>query len=216
MVPDSGASTSVGAATGTGTADDGGTATDGALDRTFLAQIGRRIRALRTDQSLTVQQLADLAEVSRRLLTQVELGQANPSLVTITRIARQLGTELTALLGDAATVSPVEVHAPGSHVLVWSSAAGSTAHLLEATEGRSADLWLWHLVPGDTYRGQPDPPRSHELFHVLVGALTLVADDQQVVVVAGGSARLRSDRVYAYANTGDEPVRFVRTVALTR
>jgi transcriptional regulator with XRE-family HTH domain len=195
--------------------DPGSPTSGGALDRDFLSHVGTRIRALRTGRSLTVQQLADRAQVSRRLLTQIELGQANPSLVTVTRIARQLGTEFTALL-DATTIDvPIEVHDTGAHILVWSSEAGSTAHLLEAVRpSRSADLWLWRLVPGDTYRGQADPARSQELFYVLAGALTLTADDQQVVVPAGASSRLRSDRLYSYGNHGDVPAEFVRTVAL--
>jgi transcriptional regulator with XRE-family HTH domain len=194
--------------------DTGSLTSEGELARDFLSQIGARIRALRTSRSLTVQQLADRADISRRLLTQIELGQANPSLVTVTRIARQLGTEVTDLL-DATTVDvTIEVHETGAHVLVWSSEAGSTAHLLEAAESRSADLWLWRLVPGDTYRGQADPARSQELFYVLAGALTLTADDQRVVVQAGASGRLRSDRLYSYVNHGDVPTEFLRTVAL--
>ena len=63
---------------------------EGELARDFLLQVGARIRELRTSRSLTVQQLADDAGISRRLLTQIELGQANPSLVTVTRIARRL------------------------------------------------------------------------------------------------------------------------------
>jgi transcriptional regulator with XRE-family HTH domain len=193
----------------------GSLTSEGALARDFLTQVGGRIRALRTGRSLTVQQLADRAQVSRRLLTQIELGQANPSLVTVTRIARQLGSEFTDLLDATTAESPIEVHEPGAHVLVWSSEAGSTAHLLEAAvPSRSADLWLWRLVPGDTYRGQADPERSQELFYVLAGALTLIADDRQVVVPAGASSRLRSDRLYSYGNHGDVPVEFVRTVAL--
>ncbi|WP_186526033.1 helix-turn-helix domain-containing protein [Leekyejoonella antrihumi] len=188
---------------------------DGALDQDFLSQVGSRIRALRTIRTLTVQQLADRSQISRRLLTQIELGQANPSLVTVTRIARELGTEFTNLLGDSAADAPVVVHPQADHTLVWSSQAGSSAHLLIATaESRSADLWLWHLAPGDTYRGQADPTRSQELFYVLAGTLTITVDDQEVVVPTGASCRLRSDRLYAYVNGGDQPVDFVRTVVL--
>ena len=187
---------------------------DGELTSNFLAQVGARIRAVRTERSLTVQQLADQAGISRRLLTQIELGQANPSLVTVTRIARQLDTEFTSLLQTTTTESPITTHHAGSHLLVWTSPAGSTAHLLEATDSRSADLWLWRLVPGDSYPGQADPSRSQELFYVLTGTLTITADDQQVTIPAGASARLRSDRLYTYANNGHDPVRFVRTVAL--
>lgn len=187
----------------------------GALAQDFLSQVGIRIRALRTARTLTVQQLADRSQISRRLLTQIELGQANPSLVTVTRIARELGTEFTNLLGGSVADSPVEVHPQADRILVWSSDAGSTAHLLVATaESRSADLWLWHLLPGDTYRGHADPARSQELFYVLMGALTIEVDSHEVTVPTGASCRLRSDRLYAYTNTGDQPASFVRVVAL--
>ena len=188
---------------------------EGELAQDFLSQVGTNIRALRTKRSLTVQQLADRSQISRRLLTQIELGQANPSLVTVTRIARQLGTDFTNLLDKPAAETPIEMHQPEDHLLVWSSDAGSSAHLLEATaDSRSADLWLWRLVPGDTYRGQADPARSQELFYVLDGLLTLRADDQEVVVPAGASSRLRSYRVYTYRNASEAPVQFLRTVSL--
>lgn len=192
------------------------TTSEGALTSDFLTQVGTRIRALRTGKSLTVQQLADRAQISRRLLTQIELGQANPSLVAVTRIARQLGTEFTSLLEAPQVVTPIEVHGAGEHQLVWTSESGSTAHLLEASESRSADLWLWRLTAGDIYRGQADPAQSRELIYVLAGALTLAADGLQVVVPAGASSRLRSDRLYSYRNDGNVPVEFVRTVALAR
>ncbi len=190
---------------------------EGALAKDFLLQVGAQVRALRVQQSLTVQQVADRCKISRRLLTQIELGQANPSLVTVTRIARQLGADFTELVGKPAVELPIEANAPGDHLLVWTSEAGSTAHLLAVTaEARSADLWLWRLAPGDTYRGQADRPRSQELFYVLTGSLTLSADDQQVVIPPGGSGRLRSDRLYSYSNQGEVAVQFVRTVSLAR
>ena len=192
------------------------TAGEGELDRGFLTRIGARVRALRTAQGRTVQQLADRAGISRRLLTQIELGQANPSLVTVTRIARQLGTEFTSLLDTGHLDSPIERHEAGAHVLVWSRPAGSSAHLLEAASpSRAADLWLWRLLPSDVYHGQADPVGSQELFYVLTGALTLVAGEDQVVIPARASGRLRSDRLYSYRNDGGVPVEFLRTVALS-
>ncbi|WP_018156354.1 helix-turn-helix domain-containing protein [Demetria terragena] len=187
---------------------------DGALADDFLVRVGTRIRSLRIEQSLTVQELADRAGISRRLLTQIEHGQANPSLVSITRLARQLGTESTELLADRASPSPIATLTAGQQVLVWSSAAGSSAHLLASTAGRTADLWRWKLLPGDSYHGHADPPRSQELFVVTTGTLTLEADELQVVVPSGGSARLDSDRPYVYRNAGPRPCTFIRTVAL--
>ena len=186
----------------------------GELASDFLTIVGTRIRELRTARSLTVQQLADRSHISRRLMTQIEHGQANPSLVTVTRIARQLDTEFTALLEPAAE-SALAMHVRDEHVLVWTSDSGSTAHLLEATQSRSADLWLWRLMPGDTYRGLADPAQSQELFYVVSGTLTLSTEDEEVSVGAGSSATLRSDRTYTYTNVHKTPTEFVRTVALS-
>ena len=190
---------------------------EGSLDQDFLGRIGSRIRELRSEQGLTVQQLADRAQISRRLLTQIEHGQANPSLVAVTRIARQLGTDFTALLPDTGEpASPIDVEGPDGHVLVWTTERGSSAHLLVATTGRSADLWRWQLLPGESYAGSADRTGSQELFYVLEGELTLTADGHEVTVPAQSAGRLRSDRAYTYTNHGTVTTTFLRTVALTR
>ena len=193
------------------------TTEEGVLARDFLLEVGERIRALRIDRDMTVQHLADLSQVSRRLLTQIEHGRANPSLVAITRIARSLGTEFTELLGESGpTEVPVERVPPERYSLVWTTPAGSSAHLLVATPGvRAADLWSWQLAPGDTYNGLADPPGSFELFHITAGRLTVTADELEITMNAGESGRLRSDRPYTYRNNGTQPCTFLRTVTLT-
>ena len=181
----------------------------------FIARVGAEVRRRRTGRRLTVQQLADAAGVSRRMLTLIEQGQANPSLVTVNRVARALGTDFASLTRDTQP-DPVAVNEPGSAAGVWSSAAGSRAALQVATQRQpSAELWEWVLQPGDRYDAQPDAAGSEELFLVLNGALTLEVEGlEPVTVKAGGSARLASDRSYVYANHGREPARYVRVVRL--
>ena len=177
----------------------------------FLAHIGSELRARRRAAGLTAQELAARAAVSRRMLTQVEQGQANPSLVTVDKLARALGTDFAALAGAGAT-EPV---APGHPVEVWRGAAGGSAtlHVTSAQLG-GPELWDWVLAPGDRYQAEPDPPGSEELLLVLAGTLTLEVDRRSVTLASGASARLASDRAYAYANPGAEPVRFARVVQI--
>ena len=181
----------------------------------FLSHLGAEVRRRRRASGMTVQDLADAAELSRRMLTQIELGQANPSLVTVDRVARALGTDFASLTRDARP-DPIAVNAPGSAAGVWSSALGSRAALQVATQQQpAAELWDWTLQPGDRYLAEPDPTGSEELFLVLAGTLTIELEDMDPVQVrTGGSARLASDRHYAYANHGRRPVRFVRVVQL--
>lgn len=181
----------------------------------FLAHVGGEVRRRRQHKGMTVQELADAADVSRRMLTQIELGQANPSLVTVDKVARALGTDFSSL-AQAGDHEPLSVNPPGSGAGVWSSAAGSRAALRVATVGRdAAELWEWLLQPGDHYDAQPDPPGSQELYFVISGQLTIdVGDTAPVVVKAGGSARLASDRQYGYRNEGRRAVHFVKVVQL--
>lgn len=181
----------------------------------FVARVGGEVRRRRKKQGLTVQQLADLSGVSRRMLTLIEQGQANPSLVTIDKIARALGTDFASLASDSRP-EPVAVHAPGAAAGVWSSSAGSRASLQVATQQiPAAELWDWYLVPGDRYDALPDAPGSEELFFVTEGVLTLaVAGHEPVQIATGGSARLASDRRYAYVNNEATAVRFIRVVRL--
>jgi transcriptional regulator with XRE-family HTH domain len=180
----------------------------------FLAEFGSRVRIRRQQRGLTVAQLAELSGISRRMLTQIELGQANPSLVTVDKVARALDTDLAGLALPDEEPEVLTVRPAGSATVMWSGRPDSEALLHVATLSRGgAELWSWTLAPGDRYQAQPDPAGSEELFLVQSGTLTVSAEGAaSTVVPAGAAARLASDRDYSYANDGDEPVRFVRVV----
>ena len=181
----------------------------------FILHLGERLRSRRRAAELTVQQLAERSGVSRRMLTQIELGQANPSLVTVDKLARALGLDFATLASDTAP-TPLAVHPPDAAPGVWASPAGSSARLRVATSLQpAAELWDWILQPGDGYAAQPDPAGSQELFLVITGELTIAVDGLEPrTLVQGASARLASDRRYAYENHGRGPVRFLRVVQL--
>ena len=112
--------------------------------------------------------------------------------------------------------APLVVNPPGTVPGVWSSAAGSHAELAVATtQHPAAELWEWTLEPGDAYAAEPDPDGSEELFLVLSGTLTIAAEGfDPVALPAGASARLASDRRYAYENRTRRRVRFIRVVQI--
>ncbi|MHC4375977.1 MAG: shikimate kinase [Planctomycetota bacterium] len=64
----------------------------------FLRELGRRLRSLRLESGLSVQALADRAQVSRRYLTEAEAGRANPSALVLARLASALEVPLGRLL----------------------------------------------------------------------------------------------------------------------
>jgi transcriptional regulator with XRE-family HTH domain len=57
-------------------------------------QIGQKVRRLRQDKRMTLQDLADVTGLSKPLLSQVENEQVIPPLATLLRIAKALGVGL--------------------------------------------------------------------------------------------------------------------------
>lgn len=60
--------------------------------------IGLRVKHERQSRHWTLDQLAEVAGVSRRMLINVEHGAANPSVATLLRISDALGVGLPALV----------------------------------------------------------------------------------------------------------------------
>ena len=88
-------------------------------------RIGSRIRRLRHARGLTLVQLAEAAELSHPFLSQLERGLARPSIGSLEKIARALGSSQLELLSVDASGDDA---APPTPVAVVRRAEGATGH----------------------------------------------------------------------------------------
>lgn len=70
-------------------------------EQMLLADIGGRIRAIRSEQSLNLDQLARLTGISAPALSLIETGKRDARLTTLAKIAAALRVPLSTLLDDA-------------------------------------------------------------------------------------------------------------------
>lgn len=75
----------------------------------LLAALGGRVRELRAEQGLTLQELAKRSDLSARFLVQVESGEGNISVRKLAGLARALGTTPSALLVEPSAGAPLTV-----------------------------------------------------------------------------------------------------------
>ena len=68
-------------------------------------RLGARLRQLRGRQDLTIAQLAQKAGVSSGMISQIERGNANPSIKTLQRLRAALGVNLWEFLDEAARLA---------------------------------------------------------------------------------------------------------------
>ena len=70
----------------------------GATDEELLKLVGQRIRTLRKEKGMSLQDLAYQIGMEKSNLSVIENGKSNPQLLTYARIASALGTNLSLLL----------------------------------------------------------------------------------------------------------------------
>lgn len=115
----------------------------------FLAQLGERVRTLRSRRGLTRKAVAQLAGVSERHLANLEYGQGNASILILLLISRALQCSMAELLGDVTTTSP-------EWLLIREMLAGRN----EATLHR-ARVAVGELLGTGGAQGEGARPRSH-------------------------------------------------------
>jgi transcriptional regulator with XRE-family HTH domain len=170
--------------------------------------IGTRVRQERQARGWTLDQLAEAAGVSRRMVVNVEQGAANPSVGTLLRISDALGVGLPALVA-VPQPKPLRVTRSGDGAVLWSSESGGRGVLVAGTESPDVtELWDWTLGPGDAHASEAHTPGTRELVQVQQGRVRLEVAGEPATLAAGDAATFPGDVAHGYANPGPDPARF--------
>ena len=82
-----------------------------------MTDFHQRLRQLRTDRKLTQTRMAELLEVSPRVYTRWDNGDATPQFGTVVKIANILDVSLDELAGRKEAVPGAAIHNPELHRL---------------------------------------------------------------------------------------------------
>lgn len=170
--------------------------------------IGIRVKQERQARRWTLDQLADAAAVSRRMVINVEQGAANPSVGILLRISDALGVGLPALV-EPPQETPVKVTRRGEGAALWTGEAGGRGVLVAGTEGPDVvELWDWTLAPGDRHSSDAHSARTQELVQVQEGEIEVTVGDRSVTLEAGDAVSFPGDVAHSYGNAGTGGARF--------
>ncbi len=170
--------------------------------------IGLRIRHERKLRGWTLDQLADIAGVSRRTIASVEQGDTNPSVGILLKISDALGVGLPSLV-EPPHPPAVKVVRRGEGAALWGGSSGGSGVLVAGTEPPDVvELWDWSLGPNDRYESEPHSGGTRELIHVLQGAVTIEVAHETYVLDVGDSMSFPGDVTHTYDNPSTSPARF--------
>lgn len=143
-------------------------------------RVRRRLRELRTERGLTLQQVADRASIDLSTLSRLEAGKRRLALDHIPALAAALGVSADQLLGSAPPQDPRVRGRPRTHdgMTMWPLTNHGTAGGLDA----------YKITISAKRRTPPDPlpvHAGHEWLYVLDGRLRLILGAQDFSIRPG-------------------------------
>ncbi|MFI7229776.1 helix-turn-helix domain-containing protein [Nonomuraea angiospora] len=181
-----------------------------------LAVLGGHIQALRHDRGLTLQQLAEAADVSLSMLSSVERGQKAPTIVVLARIADGLGVPLADVVARP-DEGRVIVRRAADQDTVDEPGGWRRTILTPVVPGVNFE-WIRTTLPPECDAGRfpAYAPGSHEYVVVESGTLRLTIADTPVELQEGDSAYFAADVTHAYANAGSSPCTYYVAALIMR
>lgn len=181
------------------------------MQNDVILQISSKLKAYRKAKSITLQQLADRAKVSKGLISQIENNRTIPSLLVLINLVRSLGVDLNEFFAD------VVDNAAESRVIVR-KLADYQAFEKEETKGFQykriltktihsvpTDVVLLELAPG-AKRKFSVRTDAYEFKYVIRGQVEYTIGDEHFLLDEGDSIFFDANQPHRPANIGQTAV----------
>jgi len=163
-----------------------------------------RVAELRKKQRLTLEQLASASGVSRSMLSQIERGQANPTLAVTYRIAEAFGMTIGELIDQPWMSSSIErVHGDDPNNLFRSDGECTIRTLSPLHIEKKIEFYEVRLTAGAKLMSAPHFEGTKELLTVVSGTAEIHSGDSIVRLSTSDSAHYRADLAHSIVNSGD-------------
>lgn len=174
----------------------------------IVNSIGPKVKKLRQEQRLSLQQLAIKAEVSAAAIHKIERNDMVPTITTLLKIATALDRPVTYFVEDEGNPEPVAFTPAGDRPAVFTPHEGLT---LEGVSGpyspfRSAAA-VATVSPGANSGSKPLVHAGEELVFTLEGRLVFEIAGVRHEVEVGDALHFMGDQPHHWANEENKPAR---------
>lgn len=158
---------------------------------------------MRRGAGLTLDELAERAGVSRAMLSKMERGEKNPTLVVAARVAEGLGVTLTQLIETEERGAVVVIPRSGRRVMRDPGTGFERQAISPDLSGRGVEL-VYNVVPDGSTSGEFPPHRKGVEEHVVVerGRLRAVLGGEEHILEAGDAVYFEADVPHRFDNAG--------------
>jgi transcriptional regulator with XRE-family HTH domain len=164
-------------------------------------KIGERLKRFRMINSLTQEELASRADLTKGYISQLENDATSPSIATLKDIVDVLGTTMQDFFAEQSRGEDI-VFGADSRVQSTGDDDGIKVELLvPGAQNREMDPALVTIKPGEEMERQ-DYHEGEEFGYILLGRIQLQLDDQFYTVKKGECFYFSSDKRHSVKNPG--------------
>ena len=162
-----------------------------------------RLRALRGDRSLTLEQLSRMAGVSKAMLSQIEQNKVNPTVAVIIKIANALQVSVGELIDAPTKRNIFRVIRSNDATYTYRSDPACTIRTLSPlTLEKALEFYRLTLEAGGKLPSESHFPGTEEFLYVAKGKLSVSSGEQVVRISKGDSLHYRADVTHMIQNVG--------------
>jgi transcriptional regulator with XRE-family HTH domain len=171
-----------------------------------FVDVGRRLREIRTEQDLTIRDLARKSGLNVNTLSMIENGKASPSLETLQQLSFALETPIITFFEDNAPQTKI-VHHKANQLPSVAFAQGILEDLGAGMPRRGAEVFVVTLKPFSKISEDFIVHTGREVVYCLEGQLTYTIENQTYVLEPGDSLFFEAHLPHRWQNNGATPTR---------
>ncbi|MGH8994263.1 MAG: helix-turn-helix domain-containing protein [Acidimicrobiia bacterium] len=177
----------------------------------IVTSIGPKLRELRLQRGLSLQQLADRADVSAAAIHKIERSGMVPTITTLLKLAAALNRPVAYFVNEDAEETGPAVFIPADERrVVYTSHRGIDLGGISGPYGRFFLAGaLAEVEPGACSGDNPMEHPGEELVFVLDGTMTFEVDGREYRLGKGDAVHFRTDRPHKWGNPGRQTARAV-------
>lgn len=177
--------------------------------------IGSQVRELRRKRNLTTTQLADRAGVSKSMISQIEHGNANPSIGTARSIATALEVPLFRLFlsSDGQHEAHTTLVRKDERIKLLVPGSQAVRELLTSDLDRAMTLGIVRIPPGASSSPVHTTHSGEECVFVLKGTVTIDVHDESHTLRAGDVLYFDARLPHVCQNIGDTEAELLSAMA---
>jgi transcriptional regulator with XRE-family HTH domain len=172
-----------------------------------LVELAQRIKKIRVEKQLTLQEVASKTGLTRSWLSKVENFRVTPSLPALAAIAESLGVTVVQLVEGLERKPELVLTRKGeSEKILRDHPQSKTVYesLAHAHTGRKMDPFVLKIPPGDIHRAAM-PHEGEEFLYVLAGRIDFEYDKKTYSLRKGDSLYFNATVKHRTLNQSSSP-----------